>query len=58
MTVIGSNEGLKGFKIKNAVQFYGKWHDSGIWHHEQYDFWTGQDINIYFSRVEDIEINE
>jgi hypothetical protein len=56
--VIGSNEGLKGFKIKNAVQFYGKLHDSGIWHHEQYDFWTGQDINIYFSRVEDIEINE
>jgi len=36
VTVLGSPEGLKGFRIKNAVQFFGEWHDSGIWYNEQW----------------------
>ncbi len=58
VTILGSEEGLKGFRIKNAVQFYGKWHDSGIWFDEKYGFWAGHNINMYFDRIEDIEIDE
>ena len=58
VTILGSEEGLKGFRIKDAVQFYGKWHDSGIWFDEQYGFWAGHNINMYFDRIEDIEIDE
>tara|TARA_R100000935_G_scaffold58604_1_gene96495 strand:+ start:5440 stop:6591 length:1152 start_codon:yes stop_codon:yes gene_type:complete len=58
VTIIGSDAGLKGFRIKNAVNFYGKWHDSGIWYDEEYKFWAGHNINMYFDRIEDIEIDE
>ncbi|QTE24253.1 hypothetical protein [Polaribacter cellanae] len=58
VTILGSSEGLKGFRIKNAVNFYGKWHDSGIWYDEKYKFWAGHNINMYFDRIEDIEIDE
>lgn len=58
VTILGSEEGLKGFRIKKAVQFYGKWHDSGIWYDEKYKFWAGHNIHIYFDRIEDIEIDE
>lgn len=57
-TILGSDEGLKGFRIKNAVKFYDKWHDSGIWYDEQYGFWAGHNINMYFDRIEDIEIDD
>lgn len=57
-TILGSNQGLKGFKIFNAVQFYGKWHDSGIWFDEGSGLWTGFNINIYMANIETIEIDE
>ena len=31
VTILGSDAGLRGFRIKDAVQFYGQTHDSGIW---------------------------
>ncbi|CAM3009993.1 hypothetical protein [Flavobacterium frigoris] len=58
ITILGSDEGLKGFRIKNAVQFYGEWHDSGIWYEEEHDIWAGNNINVYFQNVETIEIRE
>lgn len=58
VTILGSEEGLKGFRIKNSVQFFGKWHDSGIWYDEQYKFWAGHNINMYFDKIEDIEVDE
>ncbi len=58
ITLMGSNEGLKGFRIKNAVQFYGEWHDSGIWYDEEYDMWAGRNINMYFDNIETIEIKD
>lgn len=57
-TILGSSTGLRGFKVKNAVQFYGKWHDSGIWYEEKYDMWTGHNISMQFTEVETIEIDE
>jgi len=58
ITILGSEDGLKGFRIKDAVKFYGKPHDSGIWYDEQYGFWAGQNITMYMDRVEDIEIDD
>ncbi|KAA1241017.1 hypothetical protein [Aquimarina sp. RZ0] len=58
VTIKGSERGLKGFIIKNSVQFYGKWHDSGIFYDEQYDMWTGKNITMYFPNLETIEIGE
>lgn len=58
VTILGSGEGLKGFRIKNAVNFFGKWHDSGIWFDEEYGFWAGHNINMNLGRIEDIEIDE
>jgi len=57
-TILGSDDGLKGFRIKNAVQFYGQLHDSGVWYEEKYDMWAGHNININFANVETIEIQD
>lgn len=57
-TILGSKDGLKGFRIKNSVQFYGEWHDSGVWYDEQYEMWAGHNINMNFANVETIEIQE
>lgn len=57
-TIIGSKGGLKGFRIKNSVQFYGQWHDSGVWYDAQYDMWAGHNIRINFANVETIEIED
>lgn len=57
-TILGSKDGLKGFRIKNSVQFYGQWHDSGVWYDEQYDMWAGHNIRIDFANVETIEIQD
>ncbi len=57
-TILGSKDGLKGFKIKNSVQFYGEWHDSGIWFDEKFDMWAGHNIRFDFSNIETIEIRE
>jgi hypothetical protein len=58
ITILGSAVGLKGFKIKNAVQFYGQWHDSGIWYDEQYDMYAGHNIRMNSANIENIEIND
>jgi hypothetical protein len=57
-TILGSDDGLKGFRIKNAVQFYGQWHDSGVWYDEKFDMWAGHNIQINFANVETIEIQD
>ena len=57
-TIIGSDEGLKGFRIKDSVSFYGKLHDSGIWYDEEYKFWSGHNIRMNMARIEDIEIDD
>ncbi len=57
-TIIGSKNGLKGFRIKNSVQLYGKWHDSGVWYDEKYDMWAGHNIRMSFENIETIEIQD
>lgn len=57
-TIIGSPNGLKGFRIKNAVTFYGQSHDSGIWYNETHKMWEGHNITTYKNSVETIEIGE
>lgn len=56
ITILGSDDGLKGFRIKNSVQFYGQWHDSGIWYNEQNDMFEGHNIRFNFADIETIEI--
>lgn len=58
ITILGAADGLKGFKIKNAVQFYGQWHDSGIWYDVQYDMYAGHNITFNMPNVETIEIDD
>lgn len=56
--ILGAADGLKGFKIKNAVQFYGQSHDSGIWYDEQYDMYAGHNITFNMPNIETIEIDD
>lgn len=58
VNILGSKEGLKGFWIKNSVQFYGEWHDSGIMYEGKYDMWTGLNIRFNSANVETIEISD
>jgi hypothetical protein len=56
--ILGSKDGLKGFRIKNAVQLYGAWYDSGVWYDEKYQKWAGHNCRIDFANVETIEIQD
>lgn len=58
VTIIGSEDGLQGFKIKNSVQFYGKFHDSGIWYNPESDMFEGHNIRFNSPSLEQIEIHE
>lgn len=58
VTILGSIDGLQGFKIKNSIQLYGKFHDSGIWYEKEDDMWAGYNINMYFTNIETIEIRD
>lgn len=57
-TILGSESGLKGFRIKKSVQLYGQWHDSGIWFDENLNMWAGHNIRMDFANIETIEIDE
>ena len=56
--IVGSVDGLKGFKMKNSVQFYGEWQDSGIWYDERYDMYSGHNIRFDMPTIETIEITD
>lgn len=58
VTILGSDAGLRGFRIKDAVQFYGQTHDSGIWYDETYNHWAGFNITMYYDSIETIEVRE
>ncbi|MBP9792619.1 MAG: hypothetical protein KBC56_01320 [Flavobacterium sp.] len=57
-TILGSADGLKGFKMEKTVQFFGEWHDSGIFYDENMKMWTGMNIRFNFPQKETIEIDE
>lgn len=57
-TILGSEQGLQGFRIKNAVQFYGKWHDSGIWYDDAFELWSGHNLRMTHADIEAIEISD
>jgi hypothetical protein len=56
--ILGSEDGLKGFKMENTVQFYGEWHDSGIYYDENMKMWAGMNIVFDFPKKETVEIDE
>lgn len=58
VTILGSPEGLFGFRMKNSVSFYGQLHDSGIWYNTEYDMWEGHNIRFDPGDREGIEIDE
>lgn len=57
-TILGSSNGLKGFRIKNSVQLFGQWRDSGVWYDEKNKMWAGHNCRIDFTKVETIEIQD
>jgi len=57
-TILGSKNGLKGFRIKNSVQLFGEWKDSGVWYDEKRGMWAGHNIHMTFADVETIEISD
>jgi hypothetical protein len=56
--ILGSQNGLKGFRIKNSVSYYGKLHDSGVWYDEKLKIWSGHNIRMNFTNIETIEIQD
>jgi hypothetical protein len=58
INILGSKKGLRGFRIKNSVQFFGEWHDSGIMYDEKYDMWAGLNIRFDSPNIETIEISD
>ncbi|MEJ0055741.1 MAG: hypothetical protein WDN75_08875 [Bacteroidota bacterium] len=58
INVLGSKDGLRGFRIKDSVQFFGKLHDSGIMYEEKYDMWAGLNIRFNSKNPEAIEISD
>ncbi|GAB3890070.1 hypothetical protein [Spirosoma agri] len=58
ITILGSNQGLKGFKIEKHVQFFDEWYDAGIWYDEKYDMYVGHNIRFDMPNIESIEIND
>jgi hypothetical protein len=58
VTILGSEKGLQGFRMKNSVQFYGEWHDSGIWYDPKWNMWAGHNMRMYFDNIEAIEIQD
>lgn len=57
-TILGSDDGLKGFTMEKTVQFFGEWHDSGIYYDEEMKMWTGKNIRFNFPQKETVEIGE
>jgi len=57
-TILGSKHGLKGFTMEKTVQFFGEWHDSGIYYDEKMKMWTGKNIRFDFPQKETVEIDE
>lgn len=58
VTILGNENGLQGFKISNSVQFYGEFHDSGIWYNLTTDMFEGHNIRFNHTSIETIEIHE
>jgi hypothetical protein len=58
VTILGSKQGLQGFKVKNAVEFYGQKHDSGIWYDEKFKLWAGHNMTFISANIETIEIDD
>lgn len=54
--ILGSENGLAGIRIPKAVQFYGEWHDSGIWYDTRWGHWAGHNINLNLASTEALEI--
>lgn len=54
--IIGTANGLGGIRIPNAVQFYGEWHDSGIWFDRQWNSWAAHNLVFNFTDTETLEI--
>lgn len=57
-TILGSKEGLKGYLIKNIVQFYGEMQDCGVFYDEQCQFWTCLNMRMSRPDLETIDINQ
>ncbi len=56
--IIGTPNGLGGIRIPNAVQFFGEWHDSGIWFDDRWGHWAAHNLRINLGSVEEIEISD
>ena len=56
--ILGSENGLKGFVVKNTAQFYGQWVDSIVSFDNTYKFWFTKNIELSYPQIEDIITDE
>lgn len=56
--IIGTANGLAGMRFFKTVNFYGEWHDSGLWVDERFGVFSGHNLNFNFVSIEQIEIDE
>ena len=58
VTILGDNDGLLGFKIENAVQFYGEYHDAGVLYNKKKDIFEAFNMRFNFPTEDTIIIRE
>lgn len=58
VTILGDNDGLLGFKIENAVQFYGEYHDAGVLYNKEKGIFEAFNMRFNFPTEDTIIIRE
>jgi hypothetical protein len=56
--ILGTENGLGGFVVKNTAQFYGQWVDSVVSFDNTYKFWFTKNIELNYPQIEDIITDE
>ena len=52
--ILGTENGLGGFIVKNTAQFHGQWVDSIVNFDTTYRFWFTKNIELSYPQIEDI----
>ena len=58
ITILGSEEGLKGWGVKNTTSFFGQSADTWVRYDENYRMWTAMNLQILMPNVEEVEIGQ
>jgi hypothetical protein len=56
--ILGSENGLKGFIVKNATHYFGQWVDAVVSFDNNYKFWYTKNIELNYPQIEAIITDE